>query len=185
MRKVLMLTGLFTAALGFSGCGGLTPELYELVVDAFTLPDSCYSNGMQPSTQQITEPPGLVSVKVWDGPEATAFLEIESGGGSIDMGAAPNVSLNGVFTGKKVDKGWTFSSDASTKTTAGGNTLTDTTHAEFTFERSGGTFKGTGALSSSRACTGAVCGTNGSPSCSVAGINFRGTRIAVQFERAP
>lgn len=179
MRNAWML-----AAVLLSGCGGLTPEIYELVVDYFTLPDSCYSNGMQPSSLTTAAPPGLMQVRVWDGPENSAFLEIEQGGASIDMGAAPNVAVSGVFIGKKVEKGWTFSSDASDKQSLAGNTITDTTHAEITFERSGGTFKGTGALSSSRTCTGSACnGTN--PTCAVNGLNFRGTRIAVTFERAP
>lgn len=178
MRNAWML-----AALALTGCGGVTPEVYELVVDYFTLPDSCYQNGMQPTSVTTTAPPGLMQAKVWDGPEGVAFLEIESGGGSIDMGAAPNVTVNGLFTGKKVDKGWTFSSDASDKATVANNTVTDTTHAEFTIERAV-TFKGTGALTSSRTCTGAACnGTN--PSCSVSGINVRGSRVATDFERQP
>lgn len=179
MRNAWML-----AAVLFSGCGGVTPEIYELVVDYFTLPDSCYSNGMQPTNQTTTAPPGLMQVRVWDGPENTAFLEVEQGGASIDMGAAPNVPVSGVFVGKKVEKGWTFSSDASDKATIASTTVVDTTHAEITFERSGGTFKGTGALSSSRTCTGTGC-SGANPTCSVSGLNFRGTRIAVTFERAP
>jgi hypothetical protein len=179
MKKTWML-----AALLFSGCGGVTPEIYQLVVDFFTLPDSCYSNGMQPMSGLTTSPPDLMQVNVWDGPEGTSFLEVEQGGGSVDMGAAPNVNLGGVFTGKRTDKGVTFSSDTVSRATAVNTTITDTTHAEFTFERGGGTFKGTGALSSSRACTGTAC-TGTQPSCSVSGLNFRGSRIAVQFERAP
>lgn len=180
MRKSWMLV-----AMMLTGCGGTTPELYELIVDSFTLPDSCYSNGMQPSTVTTTSPPSNIQVQVWDGPDNTAFLQVESGGGSIDMGAAPNVSVDGIFTGKKVEKGWTFASDAVRKQTLpGNNVITTTTHAEFTFERSGGTFKGSGALSSSSNCVGNQCpGTN--PSCTVAAINVRGTRIAVQYERAP
>jgi hypothetical protein len=179
MRKSWML-----AALVFSGCGGVTPEIYQLVVDFFTLPDSCYSNGMQPSSGFTSTPPDLLQVNVWDGPEGGAFLKVEQGGGTIDMGAAPNVSVSGIFTGKRTDKGWTFSSDAVSRANAANTTFTDTTHAEFTFERGGGTFKGTGALSSSRACTGSAC-TGTQPSCSVSGINFKGSRIAVDFERAP
>ncbi|MFT3706581.1 MAG: hypothetical protein QM817_02835 [Archangium sp.] len=179
MRKSLML-----AALLFSGCGGVTPEIYQLVVDFFTLPDSCYSNGMQPMAGFTSTPPDLLQVNVWDGPEGGSFMKIEQGGGTIDMGAAPNVAVSGVFIGKVTDKGVTFSSDSVSKATAANSTITDTTHAEFTFMRGGGTFKGTGALSSSRACTGSAC--NGTqPSCSVNGINFKGSRIAVDFERAP
>jgi len=180
MRKSWML-----AAMVLSGCGGTSPELYELVVDYFTLPDSCYQSGMQPSTVVTTSPPGKLQVQVWDGPDNTSFLEVEAGGGSIDMGAAPNVDLDGIFTGKKVEKGWQFDSDGLRKQTLpGNNVITTTTHAEIVFERSGGTFKGTAALSSSSNCVGAQCPGN-NPSCSVSGINVRGTRIAVQWERSP
>lgn len=180
MRKSLMLS-----ALLLSGCGGVTPEIYQLVIDLFTLPDSCYSNMMQPASGVTTAPPELMQVNVWDGPEGASFMEIEQGGGTIDMGAAPSVPVSGVFTGKRTDKGITFSSDFVAKTTAANTTFTDTTHAELTFERGGGTFKGTAALSSSRACSGMACGGMTQPSCSVTGINFRGSRIAVNFERAP
>jgi hypothetical protein len=172
-------------AMVLSGCGGTTPELYELVVDYFTLPDSCYSSGMQPSTTNTASPPGVIQVQVWDGPDNTPYLEVDKGGASIDMGAAPNVSIDGIFTGKKVDKGWTFASDAVRKQTLpANNVITSTTHAEFTFER-GGTFKGTGTISSSSNCVGNQCQLTNNASCTVSGINVHGTRIAVQYQRAP
>jgi hypothetical protein len=180
MRKSLLLT----AAL-LTGCGGgVTPELYALAVDYFTLPDSCYSNGMQPSSVVVSAPPGLLQVQVWDGPDNTAVLEVEQGGRSIDMGAAPNVAVGGLFKGTKGDKGWTFVSETVDRATVAGNTVTDTTKAEFTFDRGAQTFKGTAALTASRTCTGSACsGTN--PACAVSGITLTGTRIAVDYQRAP
>jgi hypothetical protein len=171
-------------ALTLTGCGGTTPEVYQLLVDAFTLPDSCYTSMMQPSTVVTTAPPTPLSVQVWDGPDNTAFLQVESAAITVDMGAAPNVTVGGIFTGKKVEKGWTFSSDGVTKQTLPGmNVITTTTHAEITFERAV-TFKGTGVLSSSSSCAGSSCpGTN--PSCSVSGLVLTGTKVAVNYERAP
>ena len=70
------------------------------------------------------------------------------------------------------------------KTTRSANeVITTTTHAELTFDR-GVTFKGTGSLNSSSNCVGSQCpGTN--PSCTVSGLVITGTKIAVQYERAP
>lgn len=179
MKKTWML-----AALMLSGCGGATPEMYQLVVNYFTLPDSCYQSGMQPTTGVTVAPPELIQVQVWDGPDNTALLEVEEGGRSIDMGAAPNVAVGGLFKGAKADKGWTFVSEVEDRSTVAGNTVTDKTRAEFTFERGAQTFKGTAALTSSRTCTGSACsGTN--PACAVSGITFTGTRLAVDYQRAP
>lgn len=178
MRKTWMLmAGLL------SGCGGTSPELYALVMDYFTLPDSCYTSGMQPSTVVTAHPPAFMQVQVWEGPDNTAFLQIEEGATTVDMAAAPNVDLRGVFTGKKSDKGWTFTSDNVAKQSLLNNVITETTHAEVTFER-GVTFKGTTSVSSSRNCVGTGCpGVN--PSCSVNGVVVSGTKLAVQYERAP
>ena len=179
MRKSWMML-----ALALSGCGGTTPEVYQLIVDYFTLPDSCYTSMMQPSQVITARPPTAMSVQVWDGPDNTPSLQVESATLSVDMGAAPNVDVAGIFIGKKVDKGWTFSSDNVAKATLpANNVVTTTTHAEMTFER-GVTFKGTAVLSSSRNCVGTGCpGTN--PSCSVSGIVLTGTKVAVQYQRAP
>lgn len=179
MKKSWMLV-----AVLLSGCGGTSPELYDLVIDYFTLPDTCYQSGMQPSTVATTLPPGLMQVQVWDGPDNITYLEVQGAGRSIDMGAAPNVPVSGIFTGKKTDKGWTFNSDTVEKQTLpGNNVITETTHAELTFERAT-QFKGTATINSSRNCVGAQCpGTN--PSCSVSAIVVHGTRLAVQYERAP
>lgn len=183
MRKSSMLL-----AVLLSGCGGTSPEVYQLLVDYFTLPDSCYTSMMQPNTIATVQPPAAMSVQVWDGPENSAFMQIESAPITIDMGAAPNVNIGGIFTGKKADKGWTFNSDTTVKQTVLQGTtvqatITTVTHAEMTFER-GVTFKGTGVLSSSSTCAGTTCpGTN--PSCTVSGIVLTGTKVAVQYERAP
>ena len=74
MRKTLVLS-----ALMLTGCGPISPELYALVVDFFTLPDSCYSNAMQPSSGTVSDSPSLLQVQVWDGPDSTAVLEVEQG----------------------------------------------------------------------------------------------------------
>jgi hypothetical protein len=173
-------------ALMLSGCGGTSPEVYQLLVDYFTLPDSCYTSMMQPNSVTTTAPPTALSVQVWDGPENTAFLQVESAALTVDMGAAPNVTVGGIFTGKKVDKGWTFTSDTVNKNTVGigtNNVITSTTHAEITFERAT-TFKGNAVLSSSSTCAGTQC-SGSNPSCSVSGIVVTGTRVAVNYERAP
>jgi hypothetical protein len=168
-----------------SACGGTSPELYHLVVSYFTLPDSCYTNSMAPTTATTAAPPDLLQVQVWDGPDNIPYLQVIAGGTSVDMGAAPNVDMRGIFTGKRADKGgWTFSSDTAAKATVAGNTVNSTTHAELNFERGGGSFKGTAALSSSQTCTGAQCPAS-SPSCSVGNIALQGSRIAVEYQKAP
>lgn len=179
MKKTLLLS-----LLALTGCNGLTPELYSLVVEFFRLPDSCYSNGMQPTTGVTTAPPALIEVQVWDGPDNTAVLEVERGSRTVDMGAAPNVPVNGLFKGTRGNGGWSFVSETVASGTAGGNTVTDTARAEIVFERGQQTFNGLANLSSSRNCTGSACsGTN--PACSVTGIKLTGTRIAVDYQRAP
>ncbi|MBE2254003.1 MAG: hypothetical protein IAE78_31030 [Myxococcus sp.] len=180
MRK-LLLGSLLSV---FSGCGaGVSPELYAVVVDFFTLPDSCYLNNAQPSNVRVTDAPSLLNIQVWDGPDNTALLELESGLRTIDMGDAPTVTLTGLMKGTRGTGTWNFSSETVLKSTQVGRTLTDTTRFELNFER-GQTFKGTGALSSSRACSGSTC-TGTQPSCSVGGVNISGTRLQVTYERAP
>ena len=171
-------------AVLLNGCGGTSPELYQLLVNSFTVPDSCYTSMMQPNRVITAAQPSALTVQIWDGPEGTAFLQIESGPLSIDMGAAPNVPVSGIFTGKKDPKGWQFTSDNATKQTVSANAaISITSHAEMTFER-GVTFKGTGLLSSSSNCVGSACsGVN--PSCSVSSIVVTGTRVAVEYQRAP
>ena len=180
MRALMVLT-----VVSLSGCGGgASPELYALVVDNFSLPDSCYSSGKQPDVVAVTQPPRFVQVQVWDGADDTAYLQVEEGGTAIDMGAAPSVTIGGLFSGKKGDKGWTFTSDEVKKNTLpSSDVITTTTHAEITFDRAR-TFRGSAALSSSLICVGNLCpGTK--PACAVSGILVNGTKLAVQYERAP
>jgi hypothetical protein len=179
MKKLLLLS-----VMALTGCNGVTPELYSLVVDYFRLPDSCYANGMQPSTGVTTAPPALIEVQVWDGPDNTATLEIERGNRTIDMGAAPNVTVGGLFKGTRANGGWSFVSETVGSATVAGNTVTDTTRAEIVFERGQQTFNGLANLSSSRSCMGSACSGN-NPTCSVTGIKIAGTRIAVDYQRAP
>lgn len=169
--------------LGLSGCGGVSPELYRLVVDFFTLPDNCYSNNAQPSATTTTTSPTVVQVQVWDGADQTAILSIEGGARSIDMGDAPNITLGGVMKGKKGTGGWIFSAETVTKATTVGQTVTNTGKVDLTFDRTP-TSKGTLVLSSNRACAGSTCmGTQ--PSCTVSNVAVAGTRIATDYERAP
>lgn len=179
MRKTLMM-----AAMMLSGCGGTTPELYDLLVSYFTLPDSCYDNAMQPSSGQTSGPPALIQVQVWDGPDAVPYLEVQGTGVSIDMGESPTVAVSGVFTGKRGDKGLVFTSERVSKQTIAGNVLTQTRKIELTFERTPQT-KGTAALSSSQACAGPNCPADVSSSCTVSSVPFVGTQLKVDYERAP
>ncbi len=180
-----MRTLLIAVATMLSGCGtGVSPELYDVVLDHFAQPDTCFTSGMQPNSLVISEPPSLMQVQVWEGPEDTAYLEIETGGGTVDLGDAPSAKLSGIFNGKKADKGWTFTSDSVEKQTVGGdNVVVDTTHVELTFERSR-TFKGTGSIASSRTCTGNLC-TGMNRSCAVSSLVLSGTRLEVEYQRAP
>ncbi len=179
MRKAIF--GLLL--VGFSGCGGTSPELYRLVVDFFALPDNCYLNNAQPSTTTTTTAPTVIQVQIWDGTDQTAILSIEGGGRSIDMGDAPNVTLGGLMKGKRGTGGWTYSAETISKATTVGQTLTSTGKVELTFDRTP-TSKGTATISSSRGCAGSTCaGTQ--PSCSVANIAVSSTRIATDYERAP
>jgi hypothetical protein len=171
--------------LALTGCGGgVSPELYSIVVDFFTLPDGCYTNNAQPSNVTVTAAPVLLNVQVWDGPEQTAVLELEGGVRTIDMGDAPSVMLTGLMKGKRgTGATWNFLAETVQKSTQVGRTLTDSTKFELNLERNI-TFKGTGNLTSSRACSGSTCaGTQ--PSCTVSNVGLSGTRIDVKYERAP
>lgn len=180
MRKLV----LGSLLLAFTGCGGVSPEVYAIVVDFFTLPDSCYMNNAQPSNVTVSAAPVLLQVQVWDGPDQTAVLELESGIRSIDMGDAPTVTLTGLMKGKKgTGATWNFAAETVAKSTQVGRTLTDTTKLELNIERNV-TFKGTGNITSSRACSGSTCvGTQ--PSCAVTNVALSGTKLEVKYERAP
>jgi len=181
MRKLVLGSLLFA----FTGCGaGVSPEIYAIVVDFFTLPDSCFTNNAQPSNVTVSAAPVLLQVQVWDGPDNTAVLELESGIRSIDMGDAPTVTLTGLMKGKRgTGPVWNFAAETVQKSTQVGRTLTDTTKLELNLER-GNTFKGTGNISSSRVCSGSTC-TGTQPSCAVSGVALSGTRLEVKYERAP
>lgn len=180
MRHALLAGLVFS----LSACGGpVTPELYALVVDYFRPPASCYTDGMAPTDGVTTAGPALFQVQVWDGPDGKAFLEVEQGGSTVDMGDAPSVSVRGVLTGTSGSDGWAFTTQTVDVNNAANTTITDTTGVTFTFRRSS-TFKGTASLSSSRACMGTLCqGTQ--PSCTISGISVSGARLAVDYERSP
>ena len=182
-----MKRALVTLAVVLSGCGGtVKPELYALVVNFFTVPDSCYEDNKQPASGVTAAPPARLTVEVFDGPDGTAYLDVAEGSQTIDMGDAPSVQVAGIFTGKKADSGWKFTADASGKQQLvfGNNVITSSTHAELTFPRGMPTFKGTGALSSAQTCAGSNC-PDSLPSCNVSGLTFDGTRLDVEFLATP
>jgi hypothetical protein len=157
--------------------------LFRSVVDFFTLPDNCYLNNAQPSNVTTQAAPALLSIQVWDGPDQTAVMELESGLRSIDMGDAPTITLTGLLKGVKDANTWKFSAQNVAKSTQVGRTVTDDTKVDMTIERAN-TFKGTATLTSARSCSGSTCmGTQ--PTCTVSGIKLSGTRIDVKYERAP
>lgn len=181
-----MLGGCALVLVG-CGSGAATPELYGVLVDFFKPATTCYVNMMAPNSVVTTGAPTETQFEVWDGPDARAVLLLDQGGRQIDMGDAPDVQFNGALEGAHGSGGWAFTLDRVTETTAmvGGSMtkVTDTTKATVTFER-GSTFKGTLALNSIRACEGTGCPAT-SPSCSLAGIAIRGTRLAVTYQRPP
>jgi hypothetical protein len=101
------------------------------------------------------------------------------------MGSAPDVALGGTLEGTAGSAGWTFAVERSaiSTTPVTGMTTTDTHRIGLVMQRAG-TFKGTLSVSSSRTCVGTGCaGTN--PSCTVDGVVVRGTRLQVDYQRAP
>ncbi len=183
MHKYVLLT-----AIALSGCRGVDVEIYKLLVTLTEPPISCYAEGFERNTVS-SGPPESVQVQVWDGPEGEAYLEFESGNFQVVLGESPSVTTAGIFTGKAGEGGWKFEKDTSTAQTQGegANAITQTvkTHVELTFPRGGGSLSGTAALNSSYACTGASCPDDVNRSCAINSISFKGSRIAVEFEREP
>lgn len=175
------------ALVGFSGCGaGVAPELYNVVIDYFTLPNTCYQNGAPPNIVESAAPPRLMQISVWDGAANEAFLEINSGGGSIDMGWAPNVDVGGTMRGARNQNAatWTFIADTVIATTLPNiNTTTSKSRFTLTFERTQA-FKGTASLTSSRECAGGGC-SGAQPACDVSGIAVNGARLQVNYQTKP
>lgn len=171
-------------ALALVGCGGpATPELYAVVIDHFRAPASCYDSGEQPKSGTTVAPPALIQVEVWDGPDDTAVLQVQSGTINADMGDAPNVSVGGVFKGTKGNDGWTFSSGRTSVIATGATTVTETAGATFSFPREP-TFTGTATLTSARTCDGTGCPTK-LPSCTISGISLSGTQLQVEYLKTP
>jgi hypothetical protein len=182
---------LSSALLVLTGCGaGAVPEIYAVSVDFFRPADTCYVNAMPPSIVTTSGGQAPLQWQIWDGPENKAYLELEQGGGTIDMGDAPNVVIGGTLEGTQASGDWTFTTGRTTtsKSPLANATTTDTTHATVTTTRSAGTVKGTLKLEATRTCEGTGCPANfamQNPSCTIEGIALRGTRIAVTYERAP
>lgn len=178
MRSLLMSSMLVVC----SSCGGgVSPELYAVIADFFTLPDSCFLNNAQPSQVTVSGAPLQTTFQVWDGPDG-ALLDIETPR-VIDMGDAPSVTIGGIVKGKRATSGWTFSTETVSRNTTGGRTLTNTAKVELNFDRAN-SFKGTATLQSSTACSGTSCAAM-LPSCNVTGITLTGTRLQVAYERSP
>ena len=181
MHKFMLVVMLALAA----ACNPASPELYNLAIDQFSLPDACYTSGGRtvPTSRTTAEPPKFLQVSVWDGSSGEAYMTVESSAISQSMGAAESVSIGGMLTGKKGSGGWTFDSETVTTQTMGSAVLTTDKKVSLTFDR-GLAFKGKGALSSSTSCTGTGCPTNGDPSCSV-DLTVHGTQIEVTYQKAP
>ncbi|MBL8951307.1 MAG: hypothetical protein JNK82_11050 [Myxococcaceae bacterium] len=183
MRSPTLAMVVLSAVL--TGCGGGgSPELYALVFDVVTAPASCYAN---PPATTVTGVLGTLNAEVWDGPEGKAYLTVEGGSLSVDMGDAPTVtvSVGQAIEGSPAAGGWSFITDRTQTTTTPiiGTVTTVKTRAELTFARAS-TAKGTLSLSSSQTCTGTGCpGTM--PTCSITGAVVRATRLNVAYEKAP
>jgi hypothetical protein len=178
MKKILGLCWLTCA------CGnGAVPELYQVSLDYFVPPATCYRTGMQPTDMTTMAPQTGFGMRVWDGPDSKAYLQLENAPtAAIDMGDAPSVSLDGVYEGTNGVGGWTFATARSSQTVNGLNMdkTTETESAAFTFAR-GGVITGTLALSSASTCVGATGCPAMNPSCTISGVAFRGTALASDY----
>lgn len=180
--------GAVLAVAWLSGCGGgVSPELYAVIVDFFRPATSCYTSGQYPNTSVTAASPGTLRVEVYDGADQKPFLEIVEGAQSVDMGDAPDVRLAGLLEGTTSQGTTTFvaSRTLESNTTVLGQpmTVTETGKATVTFVR-GPTWKGTLSLNSSRTCSGTPC-PNAPPACNVDNVPLRGTRLQVEYQQAP
>lgn len=182
MKKLIGLL-----AVGLVGCGGVEPELYNLVVDTRAVPSSCYRDGNEPSTTYPSLPPFLIQVQVFDGPDGTSYLTVTEGGGTYPLGEAGSVSFSGVLEGGKPDgKGITFTTSTVSETSTGSDTTTtNSSTAQLVFPRGGGPLKGTASATASRKCVGSLCPNDYDISCSLSDLPLSGARIAVDWQRAP
>lgn len=190
MKKLLVALALSS----LSSCtAGVSPELYAVIVDFFRPAPSCYTNGMYPSNDVTAASPMSLRVEVYDWQNQSdnkVFLEIVSGGVTVDMGDARPVVLGGFFEGTKPQAGdqpITFTASRTVERQTGGltgtATLTDNTSASLSITR-GRTIKGTLELKSATTCAG-NCPTTAPPSCTISNINVRGTQLEVDYEQAP
>ncbi len=187
MKKLFL-----TCVLGLtmSACGGASPELYRLLIERVDTPTNCYSENNEPNTTN-ERPPGQLQVQVWDGPDGLIYLTVDDGSFPMSMGEAPAMSIGGVFDGAADGDAVKYTQTNKTVTTTefGDNeqVLTTTATATITFPRTSGAFTGTAELNSSRACTGpdVVCPESLTRSCKISNLTVTGTRLAVQYERAP
>lgn len=183
MKKLIVLL-----ALGLTACGGVEPELYNLVIQLKDAPDSCYRTGNEPNTTHPQIPSVLVQVQVFDGPDATSYLTVTEGDAQYALGEAGAVYVGGVFDGAKPDsKGTSFTSASQRKTVNGAGTATTTVTgtATITFPRGGGPVTGTASLSAGSACEGSGCAADSDLSCSLSDLVVTGARIKTDWQRAP
>lgn len=190
MRRLSIVVGCVFVLFGCGGGGGASPEVYDVAIDYFRVPDSCYRPNNAPTVTVITEAPlSKGRWLVWDGPDGRAYLEVEAGGGTIRMGDAPSVTLGGTLEGTRVSAGWQFSVTQTVINKPPLQAFTETSRAKATgtFERSAGPIKGSLRLESLRTCDG-TCQNNfqtDNPPCTIDPVNFRGTRVAVSYQRPP
>lgn len=189
MKKLIIA---LVAVTSSSCAGGVSPELYAVIVDFFRPAPSCYVSGMYPSNDVTAASPMSLRVEVYDWQNQSdnkVFLEIVSGGVTVDMGDARPVILGGLFEGTKAqsaDQPVTFAASRTVERQSGGitgtATYTDNTKATISITR-GRTIKGTLQLESATSCTGNCPGTI--PSCTISNINVRGTQLEVDYQQAP
>jgi hypothetical protein len=190
MKKLIVAL----AAVCTSSCaGGVTPELYAVIVDFFRPGTSCYANNMYPANDVSASSGGSFRVEVYDWSDQgnqKVFLEIVSGGVTVDMGDARPVVLGGLFEGTRAtggDQPTTFVSSRTTERNVNvlGQTaaFVDNASATIAINR-GRNVKGTLELKSTTTCTGTACpGTI--PQCTIGGVQLRGTQLEVDYEQAP
>jgi hypothetical protein len=191
MKKLIVVL----AAISSSSCAaGVSPELYAVILDFFRPGTSCYSSGTFPSNDVTASSPQSLRVEIYDWSQQSdnkAFLEIVSGGVTVDMGDARPVILGGLFEGTRpasADQPTAFLATRTVERTVSvlgmvAATLTDVTSATLNLTR-GRTFQGTLELKSSTTCVGSGCPAN-IPQCTISGINVRGTQLEVEYQQEP
>ena len=189
VRLLGLMCGVVCLAQLGCGAGGASAEVYSVEVNPIVAADACYVDAKPPTTQTTASEPTPQRWKIFDAPDAKAFLEATVGIGSAQLGNAPSVPLGGVYHGTKAGAIWTFTSNRITvdKQPILMFTVTTNTKATLTFERGGGPVKGTLKVESSRICEGTCLPEYArlNPPCTVDAIPIAGTRVAVTYLETP